>query len=311
MGQMVNGSWVEDDLVTSDQAGNFVRPATVFRCGVMDDDKESPFQAEAGRYHLFISFACPWACRTLAVHGLKGLEPVLSFSSVDPLMTSDGWQFSQAWPDPLGQRALLQDIYKETRRDYTGRVTVPVLWDKQTNRIVCNESSDIMRLLNRDFLPWAKNSIDLYPSHHQKKIDVLNEMIYNAVNNGVYRCGFAKTQSAYDEAVHKLFNGLDELESRLDNQRWLFGDQLTESDIRLFVTLIRFDVVYCSHFKCSRRRIIEYPNLWRHTRDLYRQDGIKQTVDIDHIKRHYFGSQLHLNPSGIIPSGPELDYTLP
>lgn len=309
MGRMVEGKWVLDDLIASDEDGRFVRPASVFRCGGLSG-ASGDLPPASGRYHLYVSYACPWASRTLVALALKGLEDAISVSVVDPLMGEEGWSFSDQNPDHLGGRRLLQDVYRDARADYTGRVTVPVLWDKQTGQIVCNESSDIVRSLNDDFAPWAKHAVDLYPEPYREDIDAMNASIYDTLNNGVYKCGFARTQQAYEEAVGPLFETLDRLERHLEGRRWLVGDTLTEADIRLFVTLIRFDPVYVAHFKCSRRRIVDYPNLWRHTRDLYRQPGVAGTVDFRHIKLHYFGSHRHINPSGIVPDGPLLDYAL-
>ena len=306
MGYMVDGQWVSGELIKADKKGRFIRSDSVFRLNESLED----FIPQAGRFHIYASHACPWANRTLATLALKGLNSVVSYSVVDPLMLDDGWRFSEQYPDPFNHHRLLQDLYLASDPQYTGRVTVPVLWDKHTQKIVCNESSEIIRVLNRAFHPLAQRSIDLYPEAYQADIDALNDRIYESVNNGVYKCGFAQTQTAYLEAITPLFNTLDWLESHLQDRRWLVGEVLTEADLRLFVTLIRFDPVYVSHFKCSKKRIVDYPNLWRHTRDFYRQPGIADTVNITQIKEHYFKSHLQLNPSGIVPEGPDLNYSL-
>lgn len=310
MGYMLNGQWTVEKRLSANQEGRFTRSESVFRFEGLNHPSQPHFTTEPNRYHLYISYACPWACRVLAVLFLKGLEDILSFSVVDPLMGEKGWSFSENFPDHLGHRSLLQDLYRDARPDYTGRVTVPVLWDKKTQSIVSNESSEIMRCLNRDFNLYSSSLLDLYPSFLAEEIDLMNDRIYESINNGVYKCGFAHTQKAYHDAVDPLFDTLDELEVHLQGRQWLVGDQFTESDLRLFVTLIRFDPVYYSHFKCSRKRLVDYPNLWRHTREVYHLPGIAQTVKVDQIKQHYFGSHPQLNPSGIVPVGPNLDYTL-
>ena len=310
MGQMLEGEWVSDELIASDKAGRFLRAPTVFRLEQLKQGDARALAPEYGRYHLYVSYACPWAGRALAALALKGLTGAISVSTVDPLMGDEGWAFSDACPDPLKGRTLLSELYRAAKVDYSGRVTVPVLWDKYQETIVCNESSDLLRALNRDLEPWATRALDLYPEQLRGEIDEVNDAIYETLNNGVYRCGFAKTQQAYEEALIPLFETLDWLEQRLQGRRWLVGEQLTEADIRLFVTLIRFDPVYFSHFRCSLRRIVDYPELWRHTRDFYRQPGIAETVHMTHIKRHYFMSHRALNPSGIVPKGPLLDYSL-
>ena len=291
-----------------DDAGQFVRQESAFRRAIGDSD----FPAAAGRYHLYVSLACPWAHRTMIVRRLKGLERAISLSVVDPIRDARGWAFREGrghGPDPINGFRFLAEAYAATDPRWDGRVTVPVLWDRERGEIVNNESAEIIVMLNDAFGEWASGP-DLYPEALRPEIDALNARVYDDVNNGVYRAGFATTQGAYEQAVRPLFATLADLEERLADRRWLMGDDLTLADIRLFTTLIRFDVVYVSHFKCAVARIVDHPNLWRYTRDLYSQPGVAETVDLDHIKRHYFMTHTSLNPTRIVPVGPELDYSL-
>lgn len=309
MGMLVEGKWVDRWYDTKSTDGRFVRPETQFRCGE-GGLGEAGFAPEAGRYHLYISYACPWASRCSAARGLLGLDEVIGMSSVAPLMLDDGWAFDADWPDPVGSRQFLREIYVAHQADYTGRVTVPILWDKRDGRIVCNESSEILRLLSRDFAGLARTPIDLRPDELRSELDPWNDRIYHTLNNGVYRAGFATKQAAYEEAVGPLFDTLDALEARLADRRFLFGDTIVETDLRLFPTLIRFDAVYYGHFKCNLRRLVDYPNLWRYTREVLALPGVAETVDLPHAKLHYFGSHESINPTRIVPVGPELDLSL-
>lgn len=303
--------------------GRFRRQASAFRQRVTADGS-SGYPAEAGRYHLYVSYACPWASRTLIVRQLKGLEDAIGVTIVDPIRDDRGWAFKDAGvvhadpadplveADPLNGWSFLAEGYAATDPDFDGRVTVPVLWDAKSGRIVNNESAEIVRMLNGEFDAVAKHpEVDLYPEPLRAQIDELNERIYATVNNGVYRAGFATSQAAYDEAVGELFDSLDWLEQRLASRRYLTGDRITEADWRLFVTLVRFDPVYVGHFKCNLRRIADYPNLWGYTRDLYQQPGIAETVRFDHIKRHYYVTHPSINPTRIVPRGPIVDFDAP
>jgi len=314
MGLLINGVWHDQWYDTDSTGGRFERPTTVFRNSVGGDDGHFP--AASGRYHLIVSLACPWAHRTLIVRTLKGLQDAIGVSVVHPHMGNQGWSFETDFPGTTGDRlhgsSHLHALYTRARPDYTGRVTVPVLWDTHTDTIVSNESADIVRMLNRAFNAQATNpSLDLAPEALLGEIDAINADIYDRVNNGVYKAGFATSQAAYEEAVTALFEALDALEQRLAQQRALVGDQLTEADWRLFTTLIRFDPVYVGHFKCNLRRLIDYPNLWAYTRALYQTPGIAETVALDHIKHHYYTSHPGINPSGVVPLGPLLDLTAP
>jgi glutathionyl-hydroquinone reductase len=316
MGLLVNGAWQED--ISRTKEGRFIRPASVFRNFVTRDGSPGPsgegnFAAEPGRYHLYVSLACPWAHRTLILRALKKLEPVISVSITEPLYGKTGWEFGTArgaTKDTENGKATLAEIYLLADPHYTGRVSVPVLWDKKQRTIVNNESSEIIRMLNSAFDALTDVRADYYPVALRHEIDAVNELIYPNINNGVYRAGFATTQDAYEEAAYGIFETLDQLEKRLSQQRYLVG-QITEADWRLFTTLVRFDTVYYSHFKCNLRRIADYANLWNYTRDLYQMPGIAETVSIDHIKRHYYGSQRQVNPTGIVPIGPTIDFTAP
>lgn len=319
MGLLVEGEWHTDGYDTKSTNGRFVRKASSFRNWITSDGSAGPggvagFKAEAGRYHLYVSMACPWAHRTLIFRSLKGLEDMISISVVNAFMGDEGWVFDDGddvIPDTVNHKTHLHQIYTLAQPDYTGRVTVPVLWDKQRNTIVSNESSEIIRMFNTAFDAVGARPGDYYPESLREEIDSLNDLIYPNINNGVYRAGFATTQQAYEEAVTDVFNGLDVLEERLAKQRYLTGDATTEADWRLFTTLVRFDAVYVGHFKCSKRRIVDYPNLWGYLRDLYQLPGIAPTVKLDHIKQHYYRSHESINPTRIVPVGPQIDLTQP
>jgi putative glutathione S-transferase len=290
--------------------GEFLRQTSAFRDWVTADGS-SGYRAEPGRYHLYVSYACPWAHRTIIVRKLKGLEGVIGMTVVDPIRDERGWAFTEAvgGPDPINGFRFLSEAYQATDPTFDGRVTVPVLWDKQSGRIVSNESSEIIRMLNSEFDEWADGAdVDLYPDAAREEIDAINADVYENVNNGVYRCGFAASQEAYDEAYGKLFAALDRLEARLADRRFLTGDTQTEADWRLFTTLVRFDPVYVGHFKCNKQRLVDYPNLWAYTRDLYQTRGVAETVNLDHIKRHYYVTHRKINPTGVVPRGPVIDY---
>lgn len=304
MGQLVNGTWHDTWYDTKSNGGKFVREDAGFRDWVQDNP-QAQFQAESGRYHLYVSLACPWAHRTLILRTLKGLEPHIDVTVVCPDMLGEGWQMGL--PEPLFGYTRLHQIYTHAKPDYTGRVTVPVLWDKQTQTIVSNESSEIIRMFNREFDQLTGNTVDYYPKPLRSLIDEWNEFIYPAINNGVYRCGFATTQEAYEEAYEQLFSALDRVERHLETHRYLAGNQMTEADWRLFTTLIRFDAVYVGHFKCNKQRIADYPNLNGYLKELYQVEGVAQTTDFYHIKRHYYFSHTSINPTQIVPTGPELD----
>jgi putative glutathione S-transferase len=310
MGYLLNGEWREGWYDTAKTGGEFVRSEAAFRDRVTADGS-SGFRAEPGRYHLYVSLACPWAHRTLIFRKLKGLEEAISVSVVEPVMDAGGWAFSGALPDHLNGFSRLHQLYTKARAGYSGRVTVPVLWDKQRSAIVNNESAEIVRMLNAEFREHVPAGRDYYPAHLRAQIDEINAFVYANVNNGVYRCGFAGTQDAYEAAARRLFGALDELEARLSRTRYLAGTEITEADWRLFTTLVRFDAVYHGHFKCNLRRIEDYPSLSGFLRELYQVPGIAGTVDLDHIKRHYYISHAHLNPRRIVPLGPLLDFSRP
>jgi putative glutathione S-transferase len=313
MGLLVDGQWQDKWYETKD--GAFQRTVTQFRDRITPDGEPGPdggkaFPAEAGRYHLYVSLACPWAHRTLIVRKLKRLENVVSVSVVDFLMAENGWVFSDrpgAIPDSVLGKAKLHEIYTTADPAYTGRVTVPVLWDRKTATIVNNESAEIVRIFNTGFGDLADASVDLTPANLLPEIDAVNAEVYDAVNNGVYKCGFATTQAAYEAPFHALFAMLDKLDARLAGQRYLVGDRLTEADIRLFTTLIRFDPVYHGHFKCNRQQLKDYPNLFPYMLDLYQTPGIAETVNFEHIKGHYYQSHVTINPTRIVPLGPDQD----
>jgi len=318
LGLLERGDWRQDDPSRT-KDGRFLRPPTTYRNFVTADGSPGPtgeggFPAEAGRYHLYVSLACPWAHRTLIFRKLKKLEDVISLSVVEPVLGKLGWEFGTgpgATLDTVNGKSTLAEIYLLTNSRYSGRVTVPVLWDKKRRTIVNNESSEIIRMLNSAFDAFTDVHTDYYPAELRAEIDRINDIVYPNVNNGVYRAGFATTQAAYEEAARVLFATLDQLEERLSRQRYLVGRQITEADWRLFTTLVRFDAVYYSHFKCNLRRITDYQNLWNYLRELYQVPGIADTVSLDHIKRHYYGSHRNINPTGIVPIGPLLDFTLP
>jgi len=293
--------------------GAFVRPLYPFQ-GRITADGSSGFPAVPGRYHLYVSLACPWAHRSVIVRGLLGLEDVVSLSVVDPIRDGRGWAVRDGpgyGPDPVNGFTLLREAYEATEPGYDGHISVPVLWDRDTSQIVSNNFPDITIDLDTQFGALARHGVDLYPEPLRAEIDALNDVVYTTVNNGVYRCGFATTQQAYDAAVAALFATLDELEERLAGRRYLFGGQITEADVRLWVTLARFDSVYVTHFKTNIRRLADYPNLWAYTRDLYQQPAFGPTTNFDHIKRHYYTTHPHLNPQRIVPAGPLLDWTQP
>jgi glutathionyl-hydroquinone reductase len=319
MGLLVDGVWQSQGRDANAADGRFVRPPTRYRNWITPDGAPGPsgeggFPAAAGRYHLYVALACPWAHRTLVFRKLKRLEHAISVSVVEPLMLSDGWVFGppgSATADGVNAAARLADVYLRADPKFTGKVTVPVLWDKTRRTIVNNESSEIIRMFNSAFAAVTDDRADYYPAQLRGDIDAINAAVYDNVNNGVYRTGFATTQAAYEEAFRALFATLDDLEQRLGKSRYLVGDRMTESDWRLFTTLVRFDAVYFGHFKCNLRRIVDYPNLSNYLRDLYQTPGIAETVDMDHIKRHYYGSHRHINPTGIVPLGPALDFMAP
>lgn len=319
MGLLVDGKWVDHWYDTKESGGKFVRQDAKWRDWITADGKPADgrvrgFRAEPGRYHLYVSLACPWAHRTLIFRKLKKLEDAISVSVVHYHMGKNGWTFlaeDGATGDTLYGFDFLHQIYKKADSAYSGRVTVPVLWDKKEQTIVSNESSEIIRMLNSAFDEWGDASVDFYPEALRGEIDSINGLIYPSVNNGVYRAGFATTQAAYEEAFRELFAALDTLEDRLSTQRYVVGDRLTEADWRFFTTLVRFDPVYVGHFKCNLRRIADYPNLSNYVRDLYQVDGVAETVDLHHIKHHYYGSHATINPTGIVPLGPQIDYAAP
>jgi putative glutathione S-transferase len=315
MGKLVNGKWVPADFADAD--GAFRRLPTTLRNWVTPDGAPGPsgiggYKAEPGRYHLYVAMACPWAHRTLIFRRLKKLEAIISVSVVEPLMLDDGWTFSDALPDHLGHRKFLRDVYTAAVPDFTGRVTVPVLFDRKTGTIVNNESAEIIRMFNSAFdRVGADATRDFYPHALRHEIDALNAVVYDNVNNGVYKAGFATSQAAYDAAAMALFDTLDMLEDRLSDRRYLMGERLTEADWRLFTTLVRFDAVYVTHFKCNLRRIADYPNLQGYLRELFQMPEVTSTVDFDAIRRHYFQSHRSINPYGIVPIGPALDLHAP
>lgn len=294
-------------------AGEFRRQSDVFRQWVTADGS-SAYPSAAGRYHLYVSWACPWAHRTIIVRKLKKLESVIGMTVVDPIRDERGWAFREGPGhslDPINGFQFLREAYDATTSNYRGRVTVPVLWDCATKRIVTNSDDDLMRILNGEFNRFTDSPVDLYPHGLQQEIDTLNTFIYENVNDGVYRAGFATSQSAYEQAARRLFAALDELEARLAARRYLFGAEVVETDWRLFVTLVRFDAVYHGHFKCNLRRIIDYPNLFGYLKDLYQTDGVADTVNFDHIKRHYYMTHDDINPTHIVPIGPDQDLSAP
>lgn len=319
MGLLVDGQWRDQWYDTKATGGRFKRDISRFRNWVTADGSagptgESGFRAEAGRYHLYVSYACPWAHRTLIFRKLKGLEDMISLSVVHWYMAENGWTFADGGgviPDPINDADYMYQVYQAADTSYTGRVTVPVLWDKEKNTIVSNESADIIRMFNSAFDSVGATEGDYYPEPLREQIDEINARVYSTVNNGVYKSGFATTQEAYEEAVEPLFESLEWLDDRLSTHRYLMGERITEADWRLFTTLLRFDPVYVGHFKCNKRRIVDYPNLWPYVRDLYQVPGVAETVHMDHIKAHYYMSHETINPTRIVPVGPDIDYSLP
>ncbi len=320
MGQLVKGVWQAQSLDTSATSGKFVRSTAGFRNWITPDGSAGPsgtdgFKAESGRYHLYVSYACPWAHRTLIFRALKDLTDHISVSVVHPDMLDDGWTFATDYPGATGDTLyglpFLRDIYVKADPGVSGRVTVPILWDKERETIVSNESSEIIRMLNSAFDGITGNTDDYWPEKMRTAIEPVNDRIYETLNNGVYKSGFAQTQGNYEAAVVPLFDTLGWLEQRLSENRYLMGDRITEADWRLFPTLVRFDSVYHLPFKCNRHRIIDYPNLWAHTRELYQWPGVADTVNLDHIVRHYHYSHSSINPYRIIPINPQLDWTEP
>ncbi len=313
LGLLIGGKWVSE-REQEDSQGKFIRPVTTFRNKITADGS-SGFKAEAGRYHLYISWACPWAHRTAIMRQLKGLEDVISMSVVHPEIYENSWEFSStdpgSIPDTVNNANALWEIYLKADPNYEGRVTVPVLWDKQTNSIVNNESREIIRMLDTEFGELAKSDVNFYPEDLREAIDKTIDEIYQPINNGVYRAGFATTQTAYEEGLTDLFNALDHWDEVLGKQRYLCGDRITEADWCIFTTLLRFDVVYYGHFKCNLRHIWDYPNLWNYFKELYQVPGVKETCNIDHIKRHYYKSHNKINPTRIVPKGPVIDFGTP
>lgn len=318
MGMLIKGELVDDWLAKEQSEGEFDRMESSFRHWVTADGAAGPsgeagFKAEAGRYHLYVSDACPWAHRTVIFRTLKKLESVISISYVEAEMLDDGWTFSEdgKYKDDLFGYRYAYQLYQKADSKFTGQITVPILWDKKLNTIVNNESSEIIRMLNSAFNELTDVKTDYYPEELQDEINRVNQPIYDNINNGVYRCGFATSQGAYEKAFDRLFNELENVEQILSNNRYLTGDQMTEADWRLFTTLVRFDAVYVGHFKCNLKRIADYPNLSNFCRELYQVDGVAETVDIDYIKRHYYYSHTSVNPTQIIPKGPALDFEQP
>lgn len=319
MGLLVNGKWQDKWYDTDSSKGEFQRESAQLRNWVTADGSAGPsgregFKAQKGRYHLYVSLACPWAHRTLIFRTLKGLEDYIDVSVVSPDMLSQGWTFDQAKGssgDSLFGYHYMHQLYTRNNPTYSGRVTVPVLWDKQQNCIVSNESAEIIRMFNEAFNHLTGNTLNFYPEHLRKDIDAINELVYHGINNGVYRTGFATTQQAYEQAFDTLFSALEKVERRLAGQRYLVGSELTEADWRLFTTLVRFDAVYFGHFKCNKRTIESYDNLANYLRDLYQVEGVAETLNMAHIKRHYYFSHTMINPTQVVPKGPTLDFSRP
>lgn len=308
-GMLIDGQWTLEKY-QQDNQGRFMRNPTKFRNWVRADGSTG-FKAESGRYHLYVSYACPWAHRTLIMRQLKGLEEAISLSIVDPFMDEDGWEFSDApgcIPDTVNGSRYLREVYIKADPQCTGRVTVPILWDKETNTIVNNESREIIRMLDTEFEAISQANVNFYPEQLQAEIEDTINAIYHPINNGVYRSGFATTQNAYEEAVMELFYALNYWEAILGEQRYLCGNQITEADWCMFTTLLRFDPVYYVHFKCNLSRIVDYPNLWNYLKDLYQQPGVRETCNLDHIKQHYYKSHPFINPSRIVPKGPLINF---
>ena len=320
MGLLIDGKWHDQWYDTKDSGGMFERDEAKFRNWITADGSPGPsgeggFKAEAGRYHLYICHACPWAHRTMVFRALKGLNDLIDISVVHPDMLGDGWTFETDFDAATGDRLFdlpyARDLYTRAAPDFTGRVTVPILWDKERDTIVSNESSEIIRIFNSAFDDITGNTLDFWPEDLREAIEPVNARIYDTVNNGVYKAGFATTQEAYDQAVGPLFESLEWIEGILATNRYLTGDRITEADWRLFTTLVRFDLVYHQHFKCNRKRIIDYPNLWAYTRELYQWKGVSETIHFDHIVRHYYYSHETINPHRITPVNPKIDWTRP
>jgi glutathionyl-hydroquinone reductase len=315
MGKLVDGIWRDDWYNTEANNGRFVRKQSQFRNWITVDGSAGPsgqggFAAEPGRYHLYVSHACPWAHRTMIFRTLKGLEKMIDVTVVEPLMLENGWELGNS-SGPVEEARFLHQVYTAADPEYSGRVTVPVLWDKQLNTIVSNESAEIIRMFNSAFDGSGALAADFYPEHLRNEIDAVNDSIYNHINNGVYKAGFATTQQAYDEAFMNLFETLDEIETRLATKRYLLGDVLTEADWRLFTTLVRFDPVYVAHFKCNRNCIADFEHMSGYLRELYQVPGVAETVNMGHIKNHYYASHETINPTRIVPLGPDTDLSLP
>jgi len=316
MGMLIDGKWTDDEAGATQKKGQFVRPDSIFRGWVTADGSAGPggeegFKAESGRYHLYVSHNCPWAYRTMIFRKLKGLESHISVAISASSCKDEGWTFMEeenCIPDEVNGIKYLHEVYTKADPDYTGRVTVPTLWDKKTGTVVNNESSEIIRMFNSEFDGLTGNNMDFYPKELRAEIDEINDIVYPGVNNGVYRTGFAGTQEAYEEAFDKLFDTLDFLEDRLSKQRYLVGNRLTEADWRLFSTLIRFDLVYYGLFKCNKKHIYEYPNLWNFTLELYQHPGVAEITDLFHIKRGYYATMSRLDVMGFVPKGPDLDF---
>jgi putative glutathione S-transferase len=319
MGSLIEGKWVDQWRDTQSTGGHFVRPDATLRHWITPDGEPGPsggsgFKAEAGRYHLYIASSCPWAHRTMIFRTLKGLEDMISYSVVNPITHGDGWTFQEGHgviPDPINNAEFLYEVYLASDPNYTGRVTVPTLWDKKQSKIVCNESSEVIRMFNSAFDHIGATPGDYYPQGLRADIDEVNALVYGAINNGVYRTGFATSDEAYKESFNRLFAALDTLEERLGSQKYLVGDTLTEADWRLFTTLIRFDLAYYGPFKCNKKRLVDYPNLWDYTRGLYQIPGIAETVDPFAIKQHYYTSSKMMQPTGIVGLGPDIDFLKP
>ncbi len=310
MGRMVDGVWHSEEVMEMDRSGAWLRPETRFRNWLNKGD----FATEAGRYHLYVALNCPWAHRTIIYRKLKQLEDIVSLSFVLPRRTAEGWVFDpdeETYRDPVLGKQCLHEVYSLADADFSGRVTVPVLWDRHQGTIVNNESAEILRMFDAAFDDAGAGGPALYPASLRDEIDAVNARVYTQVNNGVYRAGFATSQAAYEEAVSTLFAALDWLEDRLGHKRYLAGESITEADWRLFTTLARFDAVYVGHFKCNRRRLVDYQHLWAFTRELYQVPGVAETVNLDHIKRHYYMSHTGINPTRIVPKGPEIDFLEP
>lgn len=312
MGRLIEGVWHADDAAITNAEGHFVRKATTFR-GQIAGDGSTAYAPEAGRYHLLVAMACPWAHRVIITRALRGLSGAVSMAVAHPLMLEHGWEFGARAPAPdrVAKTDHLYQLYARVEPGFNGRATVPVLWDTQTGTIVNNESREIMRMFNTQMGSLGRGGPDLAPPSMLEQIDATIDAIYEPINNAVYRAGFARDQGAHESAVRELFGALDHWEAVLSKQRFMLGAQMTEADLCLFTTLVRFDAVYVTHFKCNLRRIVDYPNLWGFTRDVYQTPGVAQTVDLAAIKQHYFGSHTSVNPRGLVPIGPELDFSTP